>query len=236
MVLAYADAVDIGHGRGRLAPDPAASLRRVDSAFGRAADINEAWRSPEQANANYARYLAYLRGGPWAPIALPADQSIHCVGYAVDTDDTLAWQIAIWNDHGWYWTVYRDGELKERWHLEYFWWRDNHRYDHNLPTGEAITEAKEWLDMASPEEIRQAFVDALRITDKENPDKSITVSVPAMDGTDNQVYWAVNLDANTKARLWNGDQLIFRRNLGLREALNQAPQVLDGMTEITVIP
>ncbi|MDQ1111182.1 hypothetical protein QE418_000630 [Microbacterium testaceum] len=95
---------------------------------------------------------------------------------------------------------------------------------------------KEWEDMASKDEIKEAFVEALRTTDRENADKSITVSVPADDGSGNQVYWAVNLDANTKARLWNDDQLTFRRNLGLREALNQAPQVLDGMIEITVVP
>lgn len=128
MVLSWNDAVDIGYGRGRLAREAAESLSRVDAALGRPADINEAWRSPEQANANYARYLAYLAGrGPWAPIALPADQSVHCIGYAVDTDDTADWQMSVWNDHGWFWTVYRNGQLVERWHLEYDRDRDNHR-------------------------------------------------------------------------------------------------------------
>lgn len=132
MILPYAQAVDIGHGRGRLAAPAARSLARVDRAFGRPADVNEAWRSPEQANANYARYQAYLRdpkNNPWAPIALPADESVHCVGYAVDTDDTSPEQMKVWNDHGWYWTVYRNGKLIERWHLEYFPDRDNHRND-----------------------------------------------------------------------------------------------------------
>lgn len=132
-VLAWRDAVDIGGGRGRLARDAAASLARVDiamrSAFGRAADINEAWRSPEAADENYRKYLAYLRGGPWAPIALPGDKSVHCFGYALDTDDTSDAHMRIWNDHGWFWTVYRNGKLAERWHLEYFANRDNHRND-----------------------------------------------------------------------------------------------------------
>jgi len=64
--------VDIGGGRGWLAPKPAASLRRIDAQLGRLADINEAGRSPEQANANRARWLAYeryLNGGPLAPKA-----------------------------------------------------------------------------------------------------------------------------------------------------------------------
>ncbi|MEZ3156848.1 hypothetical protein AB1K56_07935 [Microbacterium sp. BWR-S6Y] len=133
-VLAWGDAVDIGGGRGRLAPAPAASLARVDaafrSAFGRAADINEAWRSPADADENYRKYIAWLNGaGPWAPIALPGDKSVHCFGFAVDTDDTTDAQMRIWNEHGWYWTVYRNGQLAERWHLEYFPDRDKHRND-----------------------------------------------------------------------------------------------------------
>jgi len=140
-VLSWNDAVDIGYGRGRLAREAADSLARVDvamrSAFGRAADINEAWRSPKDADDNYAKYLRFLNGGPWAPIALPADESVHCKGFAVDTDDTSDAQMRIWNDHGWYWTVYRAGKLAERWHLEYFRDRDNHRNDAAPAGGEA---------------------------------------------------------------------------------------------------
>lgn len=143
-VITWDQAVDIGGGRGRLAPAAAASLARVDrdmrSAFGRAADINEAWRSPADADENYRKYLRYLSGGPWAPIALPGDKSVHCFGEAVDTDDTSDAQMRIWNDHGWYWTVYRDGKLVERWHLEYFANRDNHRNEGaSASTGDAAT-------------------------------------------------------------------------------------------------
>ncbi|OZD48568.1 hypothetical protein CH252_18730 [Rhodococcus sp. 06-1477-1B] len=161
MLLSFADAVDIGGGRGRLAAPAAASLARVDiamrSSFGRAADINEAWRSPEQANANYARYIAYLRGGAWAPIALPANESIHCRGYAVDTDDTSDAQMRIWNDHGWFWTVYRwvggVWTLVERWHLEYFADRDNHR---NTTASDGATPIEE-EDMASEASVQEAI-------------------------------------------------------------------------------
>lgn len=132
-------AVDIGHGRGRLAPHAAASLRRVDAALGRPLDVNEAWRSPEQADANYAAYQRYLNGGPWAPIALPSWASVHCAGEAVDTDDGYnSWAIGILNDHGWFTTVYRwvNGvwTLVEPWHFEYFIDRDNHRYS-GAPAG-----------------------------------------------------------------------------------------------------
>lgn len=160
-LLAYADAVDIGGGRGRLARPAAASLARVDadfrSAFGRAADINEAWRSPEQADRNFRAYQAWLayqagRGPkvPWAPIGFAAKDSIHCRGYALDTDDTSAAQMRIWNDHGWFWTVYRNGVLVERWHLEYNAARDNHRND-PAPTGggSAAPVPKEDDDMQS---------------------------------------------------------------------------------------
>lgn len=130
VLLAFEDAVDIGYGRGRLAAPAAASLARVDAAmrdaFGRYLDINEAWRSPAQADANYA---AYLRDPENNPIALPASQSIHCRGFAIDTDDSWAGAVAILNDHGWFQTVYRNGVLVEPWHFEYDAARDNHRYE-----------------------------------------------------------------------------------------------------------
>lgn len=149
-VITWDQAVDIGGGRGRLASAAAASLARVDqamrSAFGRAADINEAWRSPADADENYRKYIAYLNGGPWAAIALPGDKSVHCFGFAVDTDDTSDAQMRIWNDRGWYWTVYRNGKLAERWHLEYFPHLDNHRNDPipaSASNGAAATQSEE---------------------------------------------------------------------------------------------
>lgn len=162
-LLAFADAVDIGHGRGRLAPAAARSLARVDAAmrdaFGRVLDVNEAWRSPEQADENYRAYLAYLNyqnGGafaPWAPIALPADKSVHCKGFALDSDDGYNTRVVrILNDHGWFHTVYRwvNGvwTLVEQWHFEYQWWRDNHRHE----TAGGGSTAFPTPDPAEPEE------------------------------------------------------------------------------------
>lgn len=177
-VLAWADAVDIGLGRGRLAREAAASLARVDiamrSAFGRAADINEAWRSPETADENYAKYQAYLRDprrNPWAPIALPADESVHCKGYAVDTDDTSDAQMRIWNEHGWYWTVYRNNKLAERWHLEYFRDRDKHRNDPSPASNDAKP-----LDVEPPKRRKRTMINAAWRND------SGTIAVQARPG------------------------------------------------------
>lgn len=130
--------VDIGHGRGWLAPAPAASLRRIDAQLGRPADINEAGRSPEQANENRRKWLAYeryLNGGPWAPkapYALGADQSVHCWGGAADTDDSYDPHAArVWLDNGWVQTALYPNNLAkhEPWHREYFAHLDKHRFD-----------------------------------------------------------------------------------------------------------
>lgn len=133
---------DLGHGRGWASPKAAASIRRIDAQLGRLADINEAGRSPEQANVNRARWLAYeryLNGGPWAPkapYALGADQSVHCWGNAADSDDWYnAHAAAVWRDNGWKQTARyfdRNGRptaKDEPWHGEYFEHLDNHRND-----------------------------------------------------------------------------------------------------------
>jgi hypothetical protein len=67
---------------------------------------------------------------------------------------------------------------------------------------------------------------------KEDDDMArlFTISVPDEKG--NQVYWSVNLDAHTKAIIRNGEQLDFRRSLGIPEHTNQAPQLLDGLNRI----
>ena len=122
-LLRYEDAVDLGHGRGRASGEAAASIRRIDAQLGRTADINEAWRSPEQANANYARWVAYQNGtGPKAPLALPASESIHCRGYAADSDDWYdAAAAQVWRDNGWRQTARYPGTNRdEPWHGEYF--------------------------------------------------------------------------------------------------------------------
>lgn len=157
-----------GNDRGRAAPEAAAAIFRIDAELGRPADINEAWRSPEQANANRARWLAYeryLNGGPWAPkapYALGAEDSVHCDGYAADSDD---WYdpaaAAVWRRNGFRQTARYPGTARdEPWHGEY-----NRRDDENYgrPAGVGATPIRrEWDEMATPEQIRAETKQALR--------------------------------------------------------------------------
>lgn len=122
--------VNIGHGRGWLATAAAASVARIDRQFGRPADINDAGRSPEQADENYRRWIAYQNGGPWAPYALPSWESVHCKGEAADSDDWYNAQAAAgWRDNGWRQTARYADDRDEPWHGEYFPNLDNHRND-----------------------------------------------------------------------------------------------------------
>lgn len=124
------------HDRGWASPAAAASIHRIDAQLGRPADINEAGRSREKADENYRKWLEYLAGGPWAPFALPADESVHVTGDAADSDD---WYdpvaAAVWYDNGWRQTARYPGNPKkdEPWHGEHFEHLDNHRND-PIPT------------------------------------------------------------------------------------------------------
>ncbi|MEX0158227.1 MULTISPECIES: hypothetical protein [unclassified Microbacterium] len=130
--------VDLGHGRGWASPTAAASILRIDRQLGRLADINEAGRSPEKANENRRKWLAYeryLNGGPWAPkapFALGAEDSVHCSGDAADSDD---WYdpaaAAVWRANGWRQTALYPHNLAkhEPWHGEHFVHLDTHRFD-----------------------------------------------------------------------------------------------------------
>lgn len=154
--VARSQTVDIGGGRGRLTPRAAASLRRVDRALGRPLDVNSAWRDPAVQQRLRDAYIRYLNGGPWAPIALDPDDSVHCDGEAVDSDDgynTAA--VSLLAEHGWRRTVYRKvngvWKLIEPWHFEYFHARDKHRFD-PAPAGLAQTPVPAAPEPDEPEE------------------------------------------------------------------------------------
>lgn len=160
--------VELGHGRGWAAPNAAKSIARIDRQLGRPADINEAGRSPERANENRAKWLAYsayLNGGPWAPkapYALGADESVHCWGGAADSDDWYDERAAaVWRDNGWRQTArYPGNKAKdEPWHGEYSEHLDNHRHEVveliNDNGTWRIAPEKEWDEMATKEEIRE---------------------------------------------------------------------------------
>ncbi|WP_311878687.1 hypothetical protein [Microbacterium forte] len=150
--------VDLGHGRGWASPAAAASILRIDRQLGRLADINEAGRSPEKANENRRKWLAYeryLNGGPWAPkapFALGAEDSVHCSGDAADSDD---WYdpaaAAVWRANGWRQTALYPHNLAkhEPWHGEYFPHLDTRRFD-PAPAGGALTTEQDELTMTSP--------------------------------------------------------------------------------------
>jgi hypothetical protein len=132
-MIGISGTVSLSGGRGRLRPEAAASIARVDHELGRLLDINSAWRSPVTQARLRKAYIDYLNGrGPWAPIALEPEDSVHCDGWAIDTDDgqpvgSRTDRILV--DHGWILTVYRNGNLVEPWHREYDKTRDNHLED-----------------------------------------------------------------------------------------------------------
>jgi len=118
---------DLGGGRGWLNPDPAASLFRIDSKLGHRLQVTEAGRTWQRQNEHFQRYLKY-----GAPIALSPDgppkgngPSVHQKGAAIDTDEGQNY-VQLLADHGWIRTVYRNGNLVEPWHFEYFKSRDKY--------------------------------------------------------------------------------------------------------------
>lgn len=178
-IVALGQTVDIGGGRGRLTPEHAASLRRVDAEVralvGRDLDVNSAWRDPDVQQKLRAAYIHYRTyGAPWAPIALKPEDSVHCKGGAIDTDDHRDPRIVrILNRHGWFQTVYRweNGKrvLKEPWHFERFPDRDQQRFD-PAPAG---AQSKE--DDMTPDQSRKldavyaALFGARNLTEKPDP-------------------------------------------------------------------
>lgn len=128
--------VTLAGGRGWLNAAAAASIARVDAAIGHLLQITEAGRTEAEQQAHWKRYLAYLNGGPWAPLAAKPRTSPHEFGNAIDTNERL---VALLAEHGW------SRPLKsEPWHFVYNPNNDQHRYD-PAPAGEED-------DMFSPED------------------------------------------------------------------------------------
>lgn len=189
------------HGRGWLTTSAAASVHRIDAALGRPLDINEAGRTWAQQNAHYQRYLRYLAGGPWAPIALPPGSSIHEFGRAIDTDDHVHHD-ALLVEHGWIRTVYRGGRLVERWHYEY---RINNDQHHEGDTMAGIT--TDWIG------------DRLGGSNKSGPD--ITDMLREIDS---------KLDALALDQTWIKEQVggSNARDTSLRQDVDKIIRRLDG--------
>lgn len=122
------DLQQLSHGRGQLRPAPAASIWRIDVALGRPVDINRAYASWDQQMVYYRAWNAYASnpiawrrthpGQAPPPLALHPDQSWHCKGMAVDTDEsprTVPALASLWSDNGWRFEV-----ASEPWHGQYY--------------------------------------------------------------------------------------------------------------------
>lgn len=154
-MIGIAGTVLINGGRGRATLQCAQSIHRIDAQLGRLLDINSAWRDPLEQEKLYTAYRNYVNGnGPWAPIALKPEDSVHCDGEAIDSDDQSAEMVKLLGDNGWFRTVYRwvNGvyTLVEPWHYEYDYKRD--KFFGGIPAGSEIIDMpldsndKAWLN------------------------------------------------------------------------------------------
>lgn len=105
--------VDLGHGRGWLNADAAASLWRVDAQIGHPLQITDAGRTWAQ-QAELRRLYEAGRGS----FAAKPGESPHEAGNAIDTNERL---VEILHDHGW-----RRPLAFEPWHFVYWPNLDNH--------------------------------------------------------------------------------------------------------------
>lgn len=104
---------DIGHGRGWLNADAAASLWRIDAEIGHPLQITDAGRTWEQQKANWDAW----QNGTGSFAAYPGT-SPHEAGNAIDTNERL---VEILHRHGW-----RRPLAFEPWHFVYWPNLDNH--------------------------------------------------------------------------------------------------------------
>lgn len=125
-MIGISGTVVINGNRGRATLQCVQSIHRIDAQLGRYLDINSAWRDPVEQE---KLYNAYRRDPKNNPIALAPENSVHCKGEAIDSDDGYNGNVVrVLNANGWHHTVYRIENgvrvLKEPWHFEYFPARD----------------------------------------------------------------------------------------------------------------
>jgi hypothetical protein len=134
---------DIGHGRGWLDAPAAASVARIDAQLGRPLGLNRAGGSAAEQQEKRDAWLAYRAGtGPWAPLALPPEESWHCQGLAVDTDDPAREDVMPRN--GWRFPV-----GGEPWHGQYYLHLDQHTND--APQTESEDDMKAIIKAGQPD-------------------------------------------------------------------------------------
>lgn len=134
-------------GRGWASDACAASVHRLDSAFGRILPIASAGRSWDEQNAAYQRYK---RGQ--GPLALPPGTSVHEKGNAIDWGNAVYSLLRLYdglgnrgttlNSHG-----HRRTVSSEVWHTEYFANEDQHRGGGSGGSGApSIRAVQTWLN------------------------------------------------------------------------------------------
>lgn len=121
-MAAPADLVDLGHNRGQARLQMAQSVWRLDAKLGRPLDVNRAYADYASQMRYYldwtafkANPTAWRRANPGRsdpPLALHPDQSWHCKGMAIDTDDRLGQSFL---DAGFRFVV-----PSEPWHGQYY--------------------------------------------------------------------------------------------------------------------
>lgn len=207
---------ELSGGRGWLDASAAASVHRIDRQLGRLADVNEAGRSPEQADKNYAAWIAYLAGGPKAPYALPASKSVHCQGGAVDSDDWHnAHAAAIWRENGWRQTARypNDPKKDEPWHGEYFPALDQHR---NTPASSGASTAPQ--------------------TQQEEDDDMIFICETPINGHNDAAgrnRWICDPAAGTKRNISGEEYDFYRKDLKVRELQGlQSPAITNRYVQL----
>lgn len=121
---------DLGHGRGWLNADAAASLWRVDAQIGHPLQITDAGRTSEE-----QRHLVWLYENGLGSYAAPDGESPHQFGNAIDTNERL---VEVLHDHGW-----RRPLAFEPWHFVYWPNLDNYR---NAPAGTGKSVVRTILD------------------------------------------------------------------------------------------
>lgn len=97
-------------------PPAAASFRRMEAQLGRRLDVNSTYRDYNTQLSWYRAWQAWASGRGPKPnhgYAAHPDQSDHCKGIALDTDDSIP-QDALFDAHGWVRT-----DPNESWHRVY---------------------------------------------------------------------------------------------------------------------
>lgn len=127
-MAAPTDLVQLGHNRGQARLPMAQSIWRLDAKLGRPLDINRAYADYASQMRYYLEWTAFKanpsawrRANPGRsdpPLALHPDQSWHCKGMAIDTDDRLGQRFL---DAGFRFVV-----TSEPWHGQYYANLDKH--------------------------------------------------------------------------------------------------------------